>query len=771
MRPARPILLVAAVASLALVAGLAQAPAPASKPAAASVTCPEGYTLLADVLAREARATGERVRPAEAAQAKSLCINDKHPESLSEVQAMNDQMSSVRLAPTGSAPANAYRTAYAQAKRLPTKPGRWVHVGKGPLYMDPTTGIITAEGRPTDLDYVAKTDQLFASIAYGGVWRSDDHAKTWRPIGESLPTQVIGSVKYTSAGGGTLVALTGDGSFGADSLEGMGAYWSNNGGRTWHHSKGIPDGLYGFKVAVDHSNPKVVYAATGAGLFRSTDAGRTFKNVMLPSGPCAGKSQEVHPCTFANMVTDVVVQEPGGTSGAKGGRVVAAIGWRNGARENPDGTIQAPANGLYASATGAPGTFEKLPQVGFAAQLDIGRVELGATIGPQQDHNFLYAVVQSALYRNTNETAPSIDAPETGAPVDTRIPTVFNGIYASPDFGQTWTLLASGAELQEPSTGSAQTLVIGLALDRYGPGIQAWYNLFVAPDPTRADPVLGAPTRVAFGLEEVWQNELTMVPQIGHQKMRVIGRYYAGTSCLFLGLQPCPTDREDILEANTTVHPDQHTAVWIPEKDGGVTLVVGDDGGIYTQRVGPGEELDNTKWGNGSNTGFNTLLPYASSMANDGTIWSGLQDNGTIRINPKTGKQEERLGGDGFFTAVHPRNPNIAYGEYTFAAMSSTTDGGETWSDMTPPITDTQFSNPFVMDPRNPDHLLTAGRQVVETVAGPGTGTEGWVKVFDLGTRNHPGSATAEADPQADPANAVSAVALHGAAAYVGFCG
>ena len=777
MRPARSILLIAVIASLALVAGLVS-PFRSQPVAAKAFTCPQGYTLLSDLQAREFRATGERAGVKEAAHADQVCVNNKHPELLSDFQAMNDQISGVRSAPNGSVPANAARTAYKQAQQLPTKPGRWTPLGKGPLYMDPSVGIITAEGRPTDLEYVAKTDQLYASIGYGGVWRSDDHAKTWHSIGDSLPTQIIGSVKYSSAGGGTLIALTGDGSFGADSLEGMGVYWSNNGGKKWNHAKGVPDGAYGFKVAIDHANPKIVYAATGTGLFRSTDAGRTFKNVVLPTGQCAGKSNHVKPCLFVNMVTDVVVMEPGGKTGEKGGQVVAAVGWRVGDFKNPDGTPQAPSNGLYGSANGAPGTFKKLPQTGFAPQKDIGRVELGAAIGPKQDHNYLYAMVQSTILRvwNSNGGAPSIDAPETGL-VDTslNIPSVFDGIYVSPDFGQTWRLMALWPELQEPQTGSSLAVVVGLALSRYGPGIQAWYNMYVSPDPTRQDPVLGAPTRVVFGLEEIWQNEITVLPQIGKSQFKVIGRYYSGDSCLFLGPlvegQPCPTDREDALDYATTTHPDQHAAVWIPEKDGGVTFVAANDGGIYTQRVDANGELANTGWGNGSNIGFHTLLPYAASIANDGTVWTGLQDNGTIRIDPKTGKQVEKLGGDGFFTAVDPKNSDTAYGEYTFAAMSSTTDGGATWVDMTPSITDTSFSNPFVMDPRNANHLMTGGRQIVESIAGPGTGVDGWKKVFDLGTLKHRGSSSAASDAQADPANSLSAVALEGANAYVGFCG
>ena len=58
------------------------------------------------------------------------------------------------------------------------------------------------------------------------------------------------------------------------------------------------------------------------------------------------------------------------------GTVVAIVGWRAGARANSDGTIQSPANGVYRSDTGAPGTFQNVTSSGFAQQalheLDVG---------------------------------------------------------------------------------------------------------------------------------------------------------------------------------------------------------------------------------------------------------------------------------------------------------------------------------------------------------------------------------------------------------------
>ncbi|HJP67136.1 MAG TPA: hypothetical protein VKA30_12645, partial [Actinomycetota bacterium] len=786
MRPARSILFVAALAALALVAGVLSPFANRNVVAQGlSLTCPKGFTRLSEIQAREDRLKSGA--QAEAARtllgrggidATKICLRDGLPEEFSDIQAANAQISSVRAAPYKTVPANAYANALAQAGKLPKTAGHWTPVGKGQLQGLADLGEYDVAGRPTDLDYVAKTDQVFASISYGGVWRSDDHGRTWRSIGEGLPTQVIGSVKYSSAGGGTLIALTGDGSFGADSLGGIGAFWTTNGGKTWHHAKGIPNDLFGFALAVDHSNPKIVYAATGGGLYRSTDAGRKWRNVLLPVGPCTGKLPSTQGCTLANMVTDVIVQEPGGSTHVKGGKVLAAVGWRAGAHQNQDGTVQSPANGLYASDTGAPRSFRMLHPLGFAPQSDIGRVEFGEAIGPTQNHNYVYAMVQSAKARVWNTYAPSLDVPINPIGIDTslKVPTVFEALYVTSNFGQTWIPMTTGAELQEPQTGSSLVVVEQL-LAKYGPGAQSWYDMFVEPDPTKTTPGIGAPSRIVFGLEEVWQNEgAGFVPQVAKSQFYVIGRYFSGTSCLALGqlvagVPPvCPTDRGDVLQATSTTHPDQHTAVWIPEKNGGVTLLVGNDGGIFRQTLDSRGQLKQKNWGKGSNAGFRTLLPYHASIANDGTVWMGLQDNGTASIDPRTGVMAEKLGGDGFWTAVNPKNSQEAFGEYTYANMSSTNDGGTTWNDMTPAITDTHFGNPFVMDPRNANHLMTAGRQVVETTKGTGTTTADWKEVFNLGTMKHRGSVGAESDPATDPAYSMSALDLYGANAYVAFC-
>src|SRR5439155_1677935 len=71
-------------------------------------------------------------------------------------------------------------------------------------------GFGRVNGRVNDLLYVPQTKKLYAAVAQGGVWESTDQAKTWRPIGDTLPIGSTGAVGWTPADGGTLIVATGD---------------------------------------------------------------------------------------------------------------------------------------------------------------------------------------------------------------------------------------------------------------------------------------------------------------------------------------------------------------------------------------------------------------------------------------------------------------------------------------------------------------------------------------------------------------------------------
>ena len=751
-----------------------------STPAAAS--CPAGYKLLAkEEAAMKQAGAQERESLVHEVVAGSTCVNTKHPESVIELEIRGRQFDAVRAAPHGKTNPGAFAGALEQRAAMPKSvdgsAGTWRPVGHGPLVSNGPAyssvnglGLVNLMGRIDSITYDPASKRLFASKGTGGVWMSTDNGQTWRSIGDGLPSQIVGAVAWTSANKGTVVAVSGDPTFGAGGYTGYGAFYTNNLGKTWTKAKGIPDGALGFEIEVDPTNPQEVYAATLFGLYRSTDGGKSYTNVNLPTGACAGVAGG-RSCQLANVVTDIAIRDTGGVNtNVSAGTVIAAVGWRAGRRKNSDGTIQSENNGLYRSASGAPNTFTRLGGSGFTPQERIGRVEFGPTIGGAQDKDYLYAIVQDAVVLNGGIDV--IDAPENFPASPVAGGTVLNGLYVSKDFGATWTLMADdNAIAKSPATGSA-LVGTGQALGSE-PGVQAWYNEWIAPDPTRQS-ATGVPTRLAFGLEEVWQNELPL-PMDGPATFKVIGRYFSDEACLFLtlGLPECPTNRPPT--TSTTTHPDQHEGLWLPDGTGGVTLAAGNDGGFYKNHVAAGQELDNGGWGDGSQTGFNTLLPYDVAMANDGTVSAGLQDNGHMKITPE-GDQFMVFGGDGTFAEIDPANSDVIYEAYVFNDMSVSTDGGKSWRGIDPGLTNTRFVNPFEMDSTNANHLVTGGNEIAETTFGPETeaghdaGGKSWSVVYDLGTQKRPGDAAAT--PSAtDPANGMSSIDVLGNAIYAGYCG
>jgi hypothetical protein len=747
----------------------------------ARATCPPGTSAVApDELFADA--SGAPDAGTERRRGARYCLNTSHPETFSEIRGLAEEWSAKMYAPWPSVDGDAYPAALRERGRMEASgatvtEAAWQPYGTGPLISNDARypnvnggGFVNLSGRIDSLDYDPASGRLFGVVGTGGVWMSEDLGDSWRSIGDSLPSQILGAVAWTSAGGGRVLVVGGEHLQGGNTYTGIGAFWSDDLGVTWHQSTGVPTGIMGFQVAVDPTTPSVAYVATSKGLFRTQDAGTSYQNVNLPTGPCAGNTADQE-CLLANFVTDVVVQSPD-TFGNTGGAVLAAVGYRAGNRAYPQNpmVIEGPSNGLYRSETGAPGSFTKLAAGGFAPQFRIGRTELGVADGPAQNHDYVYAIVQDAeLFRGGTR---AIDAPDTFNPVGTN--SVINGIYVSSNFGDSWTQMANTDSIAyNPTTGSSLAGIAPL----FPPGIQAWYNEWIKVDPTRQ--VGGIPTRITFGLEEIWENRLTTLPAIGPSDFHVIGKYYSSESCVLGGggVPSCPPNPL----VPTTTHPDQHDGIYVPDASGGgVTLVVGNDGGVYKQHVGSGQEFATTAWGKGANDGFNTLLPYFATMAKDGTVWYGLQDNGSGKIEGDTKKQFMTYGGDGFFTATDPDDSDVAYSEVTAASMRVTTDGGTSWRDMYPFLTGAKFSNPFVMDPTDANHLMTAGREVVESTFGPDTqqldptGSECldncWMEVYDLGTRDAPGNA-ASAATATNPNNGMSALDLQGPNAYVGYCG
>jgi hypothetical protein len=710
------------------------------------------------------------------------CVRAGSVEGPIESFTLAEQRALKQTAPFQTVQPGAYAAAMAARAKKPKSGGSWAAIGNTPLYANSpdyagADPILTAG--PSRLGWVglsgritafasdpSSPNRVFAAPATGGVWESTTGGGNWRDIGSKIPSQAMGGLAFSSANGGTIIAGTGDNAVGGIfPPSGLGVYTSNNDGVTWVKSAGIPDGLTTYKIVVDPTNANVNYVATSKGLFRSSDNGANYANVVLPTGACAGDTSDNAQCTFANTVSDVAVQ-------AGSGAVIAVVGWAYGQAKTKAGIVMSPQNGIYTSKTGAPGSFAFVDpgasaptKNGFAPTPVVGRTTLAIANGNGQNHDVVYALVQDAT-KLSNCLNPDLDVPictGTGNEVLAQA-SYLDGMYESSNFGQTWTKVMTSDQLRVPGNNSA--LEIGIL--GYGPGIQSWYNNWIAVDPTATDPVTKFPTRIVFGLEEIWENALP-TPVTAPTQWKVIGRYWNACLQVISGVN-CSGGSPQV---GTTTHPDQHAGMFVPDGVGGVTLYAGNDGGAYKQHLQAGQDFSNDNWGDGLNSGLNTLQPYDAQLAKDGTVVAGLQDNGEMKISPN-GREDMIFGGDGFYTGIDPNNSQRIVEEYANGAVSGTTDGGKTWQSFNPGLTSPQFATPLTLDPKNADHLQVAGREVMQTpypyamhcypdpsipyAACPFF--DNWTTVFDLGT-----------DPWLGKNRSSTAADLYGDYGYAGYCG
>ena len=374
----------AVVVALLVAAGAVRAVAH-NRGQAAAAACPAGYAL--------ASHEADGGHDADAGSASTTCLNTKHPESLIELIRRQEALETVRSAPYDTVAPGAFANAVSQSKTLPKASkstgtsGTWSIYGKGPLIVnDPRysrvngLGLVNNEGRVDSIKYDPVNNRMFIAKGTGGIWMSTDAGDSWKSIGDGLPSQIVGAVGWTSANGGTVVAVSGDPTYGSGGYTGFGAFYSTDLGTTWQKATGVPDGTLGFAIETDPSAPNKVYAATSKGLFRSTDGGKTFDKVLYRDENTGG--------------IDVVI-DPSNP------RVVYAALWeqRMGPWEN--GVFTGPGSGVYKSSDGGT-TWKQLTNGLPTAAEKLGRVGLEVCAA---DPKRLFAIVDAkngGLYRSTD---------------------------------------------------------------------------------------------------------------------------------------------------------------------------------------------------------------------------------------------------------------------------------------------------------------------------------------------------------------------------------
>ena len=132
------------------------------------------------------------------------------------------------------------------------------------------------------------TNVFYAAANNGGVWTTTDAGRTWTPIFDDQPTGSIGALAVAPSRPDTLYVGSGEGLQRPDLSVGDGIYKSTDAGKTWTHL-GLRDAQQIAGLAVHPRDPERVWAAVlghpygpnaERGLFRSTDGGRTWTKVL-----------------------------------------------------------------------------------------------------------------------------------------------------------------------------------------------------------------------------------------------------------------------------------------------------------------------------------------------------------------------------------------------------------------------------------------------------------------------------------------------------------
>ncbi len=673
------------------------------------------------------------------------------PETYSELMRANAAFGAAHAGFLGENFASARLEAFAQANAMPfaldaSLQRSWKEVGPKPFHADDDYGVKSlgwdkVSGRVQVITPVPGDNtgnKVWVGLAGGGAWYTSNGGTTWTPKFDRQASLAVGAIAIDPSDTDTVYIGTGDAHNCGGCYAGVGVYRSTDNGTTWHRvANNVKKDAAVSRIEIVG---KTIFVATNRGLYRSTDGGTSYHDVRLPTN-AAGTAPDSG--VFGNIVSDMH-SKPGSPN-----EIWAAVGYRAG-KKGSNG------NGLYRSTQGgAPGTWSRLEPTGFGAagrsDDPIGRITF--TFDPQSPST-MWALIQDAGLMN-NETF-------IGLPLAAKS-NILNGVYRSGDGGQTWDLKAT-SEILAAAPGSGLLLENALL---YAPGVQSWYNQWIAVDPDDSE-------RVLVGLEEIYQTtENTSGP--GPAAWTTVGRYW--NACLLLNAAPPCDELFGGPYAGMTTHPDQHTAAFVKTAQGSL-LFAGNDGGVYKQLAGA-DGFNNQSWTSLNDT-LGTTQPYYAVIGRDGTVWAGFQDNGTAKITPD-GRASMVYGGDGFDVAVHPTDSNIAYEEYTNGAMSVTTDGGKTWRSIDPGVASGLFSTPFEMDPLNPNHLVVGGRDIRETTLGPGSCDDlfcYWATSYDLGYNEKVFSCDApemgEDCPEELKTKApyqMSAVDVIGARVYVGFCG
>jgi photosystem II stability/assembly factor-like uncharacterized protein len=270
--------------------------------------------------------------------------------------------------------------------------------------------------------HASQPDTFYFGSVGGGVWKTENAGRTWTPISDDgIPIGSIGAIAVAPSNAAILYVGTGESDIRSQNSYGIGMFKSTDAGKTWTHI-GLDNTRQIGRVVVDPTDPNRVYVAAlgniygpnpDRGVYRSTDGGATWKKVLFkPNDP-------------GNVGAADIAIDPAHPS------VLYASLW---ATRRPPWSVYAPSNmpgsGLYKSTDGGD-TWKQLTN-GLPNDDFVGRI--GIAISPSNTSR-LWAVVDHLGIGIARAIGGGGGG---GSPSGAK-----GGVYVSDDAGATWKLVNS----------------------------------------------------------------------------------------------------------------------------------------------------------------------------------------------------------------------------------------------------------------------------------------------------------------------------------------
>lgn len=319
------------------------------------------------------------------------------PRSDRPEEGPNEWMYNQRAYPHNHIDFEAYRDAVQQTKRARAEAA--ANNSRNDLEWE-VVGPFNIGGRVTDVA-LHPTDQniIYVGTSVGGIFKSTDAGTTWEAIFEEEGVLTIGNMAVSESEPDVLYVGTGEanGSATSGAFFGTGMYKSTDAGATWNYL-GLENSQHIGRIVVHPGSSDTVYVAAAGllygksedkGLYRTHDGGQSWEKVLFISD--------------STSVIDVAMDR-------ESPNVIYASSWER-IRRAWGRSYGGVTSGIWRSMDGGD-TWEPITNNLPVNDPQTGRIGLATT------------PAQSGLVYATFTTNP--------------VTNVFNGVYRSLDFGDTW---------------------------------------------------------------------------------------------------------------------------------------------------------------------------------------------------------------------------------------------------------------------------------------------------------------------------------------------